>query len=254
MPRSTDGQRRPRSSRFRSTPRILGILKAGGAYVSLDPAHPAEALPTGIVAKRIAQRPNPVAMLMGFGIGLAVWFKATLFIPLLQNLATWARWLLSALPLLTLPWWMDAFPQALSHFSRDVGSIVADMFADVDKTDRLVASDPSQAMLATGDRLVWRLSDSVYADTFGRFMFVPPKRPPASERAALAALTDTLTAQVSSLDDAERAQLFGNLGRDMEMELKEVGEVFKPAATEVEADPAASTATRRAAKHFLVLQ
>ena len=219
--------------------------------VSLDPKHPAEALPTGIVAKRIAQTPNPVAMLMGFGIGLAVWFKATLFIPLLQNLATWARWLLSALPLLTLPWWMDAFPQALSHFSRDVGSIVADMFADVDKTDRLVASDPSQAMLATGDRLVWRLSDSVYAGTFGRFEFRPPSVPFVSEKAALAALTDTITVQARALDDASKIDLFTRLLRDKRADLTNVDPVFEAAAKEAAGDLAVSAAARRAADRFL---
>jgi hypothetical protein len=55
--------------------------------LSYDPAHPAEALPTGIVAKRLAQWPNPVAVLMGFGVGLAVWFKAMALIPLIANLA-----------------------------------------------------------------------------------------------------------------------------------------------------------------------
>jgi hypothetical protein len=219
--------------------------------LSFDPARPSEALPTGIVAKRMAQWPNPIAVLVGFGVGLMVWFKAMALIPLLANLAPWGRWVLSALPLVTLPWWMDTFPRAISHFSRDIGSIVGDVFADVDKTDRLVASDPANATLANGDRLVWRLPDSAYADTFGRFRFVQPNPPPASDKAALAALTETITIQTRALDDAKRADLFTNLARDKRNDLKRVDDVFRPAAEEAAADPAATTATRRAATRFL---
>jgi len=216
-----------------------------------DPARPGEALPAGIVEQRLAHGPNPAAVIVGFGIGLVIWFKAMALIPLLANLAPWGRWVLSALPLLTLPWWMDAFPQALAHFNRQIASIVGDMFADVSRTDRLIASEPAQATLANGDRLVWRLPESVYAHTFGQFRFVPPNPHLASEKAALAALTDALTIQVRALDDNSRAELFTRLDRDKRADLKEVGYVFEPAAGEASADPAASAATRRAASHFL---
>lgn len=219
--------------------------------LSFDPTRPADALPSGIVEKRMAQEPNWVAMLMGFGVGLFVWFKAMALMPVLSGLAPMGRWILSALPLLTLPWWMDAFPQTLSHFSRDVASIVRDVFADIARTDRLVASDPAQATLANGERLVWRLGDSVYVDTIGRFQFAPPNPPPASNKAALAALTETITTQVRALDDAKRGELFAHLERDKRSDLKGVGYVFLPAAEESAADPASSAATRRAARRFV---
>ena len=219
--------------------------------LSFDPAKPAEALPTGIVAKRMEQSPNWVAMAMGFGVGLFIWFKAMAFIPLLSNLAPWARWFLSALPLLTLPWWLDTFPQALSRVSRDLGQVVGGMFADVNRGDRLIASDPADATLANGDRLLWRLSDSVYADTFGQFKFAPPGAPIKSKEAAFAALTNTLTVQSRVLDDATRTALFEHLDRDKHADLKEVSYVFRPAAEEAAADPAASAETRRAASRFL---
>jgi len=219
--------------------------------LSYDPAHPAEALPTGIVTKRMAQWPNPFAVLIGFGVGLAVWFKGMAFIPLIENLAPWGRWVLSALPLLTLPWWMDAFPQAVSHFSRDIAGIVSDVFADVDRTDRLNASEPGEATLATGDRIVWRLQDSAYAGTFGRFAFAAPKVPLASEKRALAALTDTITVQVHSLDDAGMVELFTGLLRAKRIGLTNVDPVFEPAAKEATADPAVTAAARRAATRFL---
>ncbi len=219
-----------------------------------DPAKPAEALPAGIVKRRLDQYPNPAAMVVGFGIGLFVWFTGMRLIPLIQNLNPWGRWIVSALPLLTLPWWLDVFPQAMGHFSRNLGSVIADMVSDVNRTDRLIASEPTQATLATGERLVWRLQDSVYADTFGRFQFAQPIPRPVSIKAAMAVLTGKVTTQVRALDDAERAELFTKLAHAKEMGLKEMDQVFKPVATEVADDASASTASRRAAKHFLEIQ
>ncbi len=216
-----------------------------------DPARPSEALPAGIVANRLDAGWSLPAVIVGFGIGLFVWFKAMAFIPLLANLAPWGRWVLSALPLLTMPWWMDAFPTALSHFNRQVASIIGDVFADIGRLDRLVATEPGQATLAGGERLVWRLSDSVYADTFGKFKFVPPSKPLASVDIARKAVTETITDQVPLLDDAARGELFVRLGRDKAEGLDEVAAVFKPAAEDTAADTSASEATRRAAARFL---
>ena len=216
-----------------------------------DPAHPAEALPAGIVAKRLDAGWNPPAVIVGFGVGLFIWFKAMAFIPLLANLAPWGRWVLSALPLLTMPWWMDAFPTVLSHFNRQVASIIGDAFADVGRLDRIVATEPAQATLAGGERLVWRMSNSVYADTFGKFKFVAPVKPLASPAIAQKAVTETITNQVPLLEDGERGDLFVRLARDKAAGLDEVAYVFKPAAEDTAADTSASTATRRAAAKFL---
>jgi hypothetical protein len=216
-----------------------------------DPARPAEALPAGTVARRLDEGPSWPAVIVGFGIGLFVWFKALAFIPLLQDMAPWGRRVLSALPLLTLPWWMDVFPQALSHFNRQVASIIGDVFADVGRIDRLVATDPSQATLVNGERLVWRLPESVYSETFGRFKFASPNPVPASPNAALEALKATVAAQTLALDDEARADLFAKLNRDKEAGLDQVRQVFKPAAEATLADAASSTATRRAARRFL---
>ncbi len=218
-----------------------------------DPSKPAEALPEGIVKRRMEQSPNPVAMLVGFGIGLLIWFKGMRLIPLIQNLNAWGRWIISALPLLTLPWWLDVFPQAMAHFSRDMGSVLVDMVGDVNRTDRLIASEPQQATLANGERLVWRLQDSVYADTFGRLQFAQPIPRPESIKAAMAILTDKVATQVRALDDEERTELFTRLGRDREMGLNEMNELFTPVATEVGNDLTASVLSRRAAKHFLAI-
>jgi len=219
--------------------------------MSFDPANPAGALPAGLVEKRMAQTPNWIAMLMGFVVGGVVWFKALALIPLLRDMAPAGRWILSALPLLTLPWWMDSLPRALTYFSRDVASVLTDMIADVAKTDRIVATDPDQATLASGERMVWRLGDSVYADTMGRFKFAQPNPPPTTQQAALDALTATITLQARALDEAGRDELFAHLDRDKRNDLTRVIPLFVPAAKEAEADPSAGAATRRAARHVL---
>ena len=218
--------------------------------LAFDPVRPGEALPTGIVEKRMAQQPNWVVMAIGFVIGGVVWFKAMALMPLLSGIAPWGRWILSLLLLSSLPWWMDTFPAAISPFSRNLGSILADMFADIAPTDRLVATDPAQATLASGERLVWRLGDSVYADTLGTFRFLPPNAPLAGD-VAFDTLTRSITEQTRALDDATRAALFARLERHKQNDLTGVRDAFLPVAKETAIDPAASATTRAAAERFL---
>jgi len=216
-----------------------------------DPANPAEALPTGIVERRLDEGVSWPAVVVGIGIGFYIWFKGMALLPLISGMAPAGRWIVSALPLLTLPWWMDGFPKALAFFSHDTGYIVGEAFADIGRSDRLVASDPEGATLINGERLAWRVDGSVYADTFGRFKFVPPTAPLPSKEAASAALADTITTQTRALDDAKRLELFTHLERDKLADLGAVHHVFVPAAQEAAADTAASAATRRMASRFL---
>src|SRR5262249_40413116 len=134
-----------------------------------DPRSPAASLPRGTVEQRIAQQPHWIAMVIGFAIGLWLWFRGMALLPLLSGVAPLARWAWSALPLLTLPWWIEAFPHSVSRYSTDMAGVLGDMFADVGRMDRLVATDAAQATLAGGERIVWRLEASAYADTLGRF-------------------------------------------------------------------------------------
>jgi hypothetical protein len=219
--------------------------------LAFDPARPDEALPAAIVARRQQQSPNWVVVVLGFGVGLAVWFRTFAMLPLLSGLAPWARRILAALPLLTLPWWMDAFPAAIGHFSRDAGDVVAGMFADVAPTDRLVATTPGEATLVDGERIVWRLPDSVYAGTFGAFRYAPPAQPYATSEAAFAAIAATIATQARALDDGRRAELFARLSAQRRSDLTAVDPAFVPAAKEAAADPAAGEATRAAARRFL---
>ena len=95
---------------------------ACAAAALLRPVPPRGCAATGLVEKRLDQRPNWIAMLVGFVIGGSIWFKAVSLLPLLQGMAPAWRWIFSALPLLTLPWWMDAFPKSMVYFSRDMGA------------------------------------------------------------------------------------------------------------------------------------
>jgi len=219
--------------------------------LSYDPAKPAEALPTGIILKRLDQGASWPAMVLGFSVGLFIWFKGMAFMPVISGMTPVGRWLLSALPLLALPWWLDGLPHALAYFSDKTAFLVGEAFADMTRTDRLVASDPDHATLATGERLDWRFDDSVYSDTIGRFTFVAPKAPLPSKEAAEAALTQTVTVQARALDDAARAELFSNLMRNRHTDLRAGEYVFLPAAKEAAADPAAGPVTHKMAKRFV---
>jgi len=219
--------------------------------LAFDPAHPAAALPAAIVAARLDQPVFWPAMVLGFGVGGYVWFKAMQFMPLVSGLAPWARGLLSALPLLTLPWWLDGLPQALGRVSPRTGELVRSAFADIGRSDRLVAGTPAAATLAGGERVAWRLPDSVYADTLGRFRFAPPATPYATREAALAAISAAITEQVRAYDDAQRAELFGHLMRNRHDDFKDGESVYLPAAKAVLADPAAGAETRRLAGRFV---
>jgi hypothetical protein len=190
-------------------------------------------------------------MIVGFGIGLFAWFKATALLPVLSGVASTGRWIFSALLLVSLPWWMDYMPKTLSRVSGEMAGIMSDMFDDIGRMDRLVASEPEETTLAKGERLTWRLADSAYAETFGRMRLAAPEPPPANEKAAFAALKESIAAQVRALDDAQRAELFTRLDRDKRRDLVAAVEAFRPAASESANDPAASAATRRAAQRFL---
>jgi hypothetical protein len=219
--------------------------------LAFDPAHPADALPAAIVAARLDQPVFWPALVLGFGVGGYIWFKAMQFMPLLSGLAPWARWILSALPLLTLPWWLDGLPQVLGRVSPRTGELVRIAFADIGRTDRLVAAAPVDATLAAGERVVWRLPQSVYADTLGRFRFAPPATPYASKEAALAAITATIADQLRAYDDAQRAALFAHLMRNRHDDHKDGESVYLPAAKAALADPASGAETRRLAARFV---
>jgi hypothetical protein len=218
--------------------------------LALDPRRPDAAMPAGYVESRRSFHPLGWLMFLFFAApGLALWFKGMALI--LGDLPTAARRLLSVVPLLTLPWWSEQFPDALRAVNKDLAGIIADVVGDIDRTERLLASDPADAALAGGERLVFHLGQDAYAATFGRFRFSLPDPPPASADAALAALSRSVTAQSRALSPAEQTGLYTQLARDKRNDLRGAGLVFLPAAKEALLDQNGAPALRAAARRFL---
>jgi hypothetical protein len=125
------------------------------------------------------------------------------------------------------------------------------MYGDIDRTGRLGASAPEAAAQVRGRRLVWRLEDSVYADTLGKLTFTPPPKPFPNRDAALVALTDAVTAQVGTLDAVSRASLFVELLRLHRGARKDAARVFVPAAKQLAGGAWPDSDGKEAAERFL---
>jgi hypothetical protein len=225
--------------------------KAALLPLAYDPQKPAEALPAGIVASRQQHDIVWFAVAIFAAIGLPVWLVGINMLPLLSGLAPLLRMIVGVLLLGTVPWWTQYFPSAVTRFSSDAGGVVADMFSDMNRLDRMIASAPSEAALVDGSRLTWRMRDSVFADTLGRYRLAPPMPAPATEDAALATLAAVVAEQTASMSDAERTALFNRLERDKLNDLRAVGIVFVPAARDALMNPQTQLEVRRAARRFL---
>jgi hypothetical protein len=228
------------------------IAPAAMMPLAFDPQRPAEALPTGFVAAHVHWQPAMLILAGVIGVlGLAVWFEG-MTVLLGENVPLPARVFIAVLPLLALPWWGDYFPRTLSHLNAQWASVISDILGESERVDRLVASDPVDATLADGERLIWRAGDGVYKETFGRIRFTPPNPAPSSADAALAALADTVTAQTRALSVDERTAMFARLKVDKLHDLRAAGIVFLPAAKEAVLDPRSDPALWRVAATFLV--
>ncbi len=219
--------------------------------LSFDPAHPGDALPTGMVRARRDQEPSWAVVVFCLVIGVPIWMIGMRWMPIVGGLAPWPQRIASLALLATVPWWADQFPRAVARFSTDAGSVIATMFGDLTALDRMLASEPDEATLAHGSRLTWRIADSAFADTLGTFKLEQPVPAPADQDAALAALAESVAAQTRARSDANRAALFGKLERDKLRDLRAAGIAFLPAAKEALLDPQSEAGVRRAARRFL---
>jgi hypothetical protein len=160
-------------------------------------------------------------------------------------------WVLTLVPLAALPWWGTVLPELLRHVNRDWATVGTGMLDDLTRTTRLVASPPDEATLADGERVVFRLEEGAYVDTFGRFRFVAPDPPPTTPDAALAALRAQASAGVSQLEASEQAALFVRLEQEKAADLSQSQALFTPAAENALRRGDTDPAVRRAARHFL---
>ena len=219
--------------------------------LAYDPQHPDQALPSAVVAARANAGLNWIAVLIGATAGLIAWIKGMSIFPWLSGLAAPGRWILTLLPLATLPWWGSYFPRAIAYFNPQFGSVIRDVFADIGQTSRFVDSTPEDAILARGTRLVWDSGTSVYAESLGRFKLTAPTPAPPSPDAALAILASSVQSQVKALDEAGKVELFVRLKRDVDSDLDHAGIVFLPAAKDAVLARSSSEAPARAAHRFL---
>lgn len=217
--------------------------------LAVDPLHADDALPAGWVAERLAQGPNWFAFAMVALVGLLTWTEAMAF--LFGGMQRWLFVLLTVLPLTALPYWAEYLPRALHMFDAHWASIGADMLDDMDRLSVLTVSDPDAAVLAHGERLVWKVGSGAYADTLGQFHFTQPIPAPVSADSALAALAASVTAQVQALSEADRIALLGRLERDKKHQLSHAGLPFLPFAAAILRGRQASPELFRAARRFL---
>jgi len=217
--------------------------------LALDPKHPGAALPAGFIDARREARPDWGMTAIGGLIGLVAWFKGIHI--LLLRARRIERLLVGIVPLLALPWWGEEFPRVLRNLNPQFGSVIADMMGDIDITGRLTASEPADAVQADGARVVWRLAEGRYAETFGKIRFVLPQPRPVDADAALAAIAQITANQVRALPAAERQALFERLKSDKLQDLRGAGFAFLPAAREEVMAPASDPAVRLSAARFL---
>jgi hypothetical protein len=229
---------------------IAGWIAPAAAFpLALDPKHPAEAMPEGFVDAKTHAPSGWWVFAIVAPLGLLLWFRGMSV--LLAGLPRAAALFAAIVPLLAIPWWGDRIPLALRHLDADFAGVIADMLGDLDITGRLVASDPQDATLAGGERLVWRVGEGAYAETVGRIRFARPAVSPASADAAFAALVDTASVQTRAMGAAERVALFDRLRADKLADLRRAGALFVPAAIEGMGD--AEPGVQDAARKFLTV-
>ncbi|HEY6553766.1 MAG TPA: hypothetical protein VI669_10430 [Vicinamibacteria bacterium] len=220
--------------------------------LALDPKRPGEALPAGFLEARREAAPIWGLTVTGGLIGLVAWWSGVSVLLSGFHLASpVGRALVAIVPLLAVPWWGDEFPRVIRNMNPGFGNVIADMMGDIDITGRLSASDPADAVQVDGERLVWRLAEGRYADTFGKIRFVLPDPRPADTDEALAAIAEITATELRALPAPERLAIFERLTSDKQRDLRGAGFAFLPAARRELTDPEADEAVRRAAAAFL---
>ena len=217
--------------------------------LALDPTSPAGAMPEAYVRERRTVGGAGLMGLVFLAVGFGVWFRGTAV--LLPALALPAHLFLAALPLLALPAWGDLMPRFLRHLNPEFAGVVGDMIGDLERTTRLVAGEPGEALLADGEALRWPVGGGAHAATFGRLRFVLPQPAPRDGNEALAALAASAAAQVAAMPEADRAALFAQLEQDKWAGRPDAGLVFLPAARQAVLEARSPEAVRRAAGDFL---
>ncbi|MEP6484829.1 MAG: hypothetical protein ABJB01_10290 [Rudaea sp.] len=220
--------------------------------LSMDPSNPAQAMPAKYVERRRDELwiGGFVIAVIFAGIGFFVWRLGMTF--LLGGLSAWLFWAITIAPLLTLPWWSEAFPNFIRYVNRDWADIATMMIDSMARTTRMNATEPADALLADGAHIDIRIDQGRYADTFGNVPFRLPEPPPADAKAAIGALTDQVSAYVAGLDSTATSALFVRLRELNDANLKQTQSLFFPAAEAVIRNADKDRRAHEAAKNFLL--
>jgi hypothetical protein len=217
--------------------------------LAFDPKAPADAMPAAFVDNKLHVPSGWWAFAILAPMGLLLWYRGMTI--LLGGLPPAAALFAAIVPLLAIPWWGDRIAHALNHLDSRFGAVIAEMLGDFDITGRLIASEPSDAVLAEGEAITWRVGDGTYADTLGRIHFQHPHVMPENADAALAALIDSTTTRTRAFAAAAQIALFNRLKTDKLADLRNAGEVFVPAAKAALLEAQSDPALQRAARGFL---
>lgn len=217
-----------------------------------DPQRPQEAMPAQFVEDSRHWNPAGVFVALLLAVpGFWVW-RAGIRVFFPGEGSQLLLWILTLLPLTALPWWSEVLPKLLAHANRDWATIASGMLDDVTRSSRLIAGSPARAEFARGERLVWRLDQGMYADTFGRIRYTQPVPAPTTKDEVIAALRAQTAAQVAQMSAPDQLALLRRLMEDKEHDRAAVQTVFTTAAEAIERDPDADPAVHRAARRFLL--
>ncbi|QJR11968.1 hypothetical protein DSM104443_03051 [Usitatibacter rugosus] len=217
--------------------------------LAVDPDDPAQSWPQRFIANRLAE-PRPwLAAIVAGAFGLAIYTPGMLL--LFSGLPPLTRVLMAVIPLLALPWWGEHLPRSIAKLNEDFGEVIEDMVGDIDRLGRLTATDPGEALMASGERIVFDPVVAPYAQTFGRLALKAPASPAASTDEAFGALHAVVAAQARTWSASDRQALFANLTAEKQRSLYDAGLAFVPLAAEAVAAPGEDEPTRLAARAFL---
>lgn len=210
--------------------------------VALDPRHPDDVVPAAFAITKLNGHSDPGVALFAAMLGLLLWFVGMAM--LMQGLPRAPMVFAAVVPLLALPWWGEQMPLAAARLDSHVGTLIAVMLDGFENRQRLHATTPGNAQLATAERIVWSLDNSMYAKSFEALTFEPPKPSPIDPDVALAALAHSVAAQVRRFDVQQQRALFDRLQYDKRADCRGAGLAFLQAAGDAMRDQDVAEAAR----------
>lgn len=216
-----------------------------------DAEHPETAYPETLVGGLEMSSDRLGTSLVLLLIGLLLWRTGVVVILFDQSRRT--RLIVGVLPLVLLPWWSDALLGAARWMDRESYHLAADFLPELTLGRRLPISVHDPAAFHGFEHIRWPAigPSSYYAPILEPMGLRRPRVYPEDADAALMEAVRQVDAAVAEFSDAERATLFGALGRAELHDRGEVALLFLVSARATALDPERSPASRLAAEHFI---